>query len=155
MSTTPDEETAVPEPITWRTLGADEAMDVWQRLDEWVRWWIKRYGISSSTVPPCWYLHPRAVEELSALWTAWELWFDPLSPANGPLTWHREAEAALVRLKTIADDTNCTINQHLAPRTESWPTSEQYAESFAEFVEGDVQERQEQQISAAMRELDA
>lgn len=143
----------VPQPVRWRDLLPDEAAQVWRQLDDWVRWWVARYGVSTSYVPPCWYLHPRLVEELSALWTAWTLWFDSMSPANGPLTWHREAEAGLHRLKATASETSCTINVHHPSRAEAWVTRDDLAAAFEEFVGDEVEGREAAEVARALSEL--
>lgn len=59
-------------PPCWVDLTQEEAVDAWRELYEWLRdVLLARYPITEEQIPPCWYLHPAAVEELSWLHTAW------------------------------------------------------------------------------------
>lgn len=140
-------------PIRWADLGTDETIAELRKLGDWVTWWVRRYGISATQMPPCWYLHPRMLEELSALHTAHTLWFHSASPANEPLTWHREMEWSLLRLKTQTSDTGCTAQRPQPSRTESWPDTSTSQDAFAEFIETEAQTKEAQADALASQIL--
>lgn len=58
-----------PSRFCWDGLDKHAAERLWDELVRWVQWFRHRYEILEK-VPPCWYRHPRMVEELTALMTA-------------------------------------------------------------------------------------
>ena len=89
------ESLAQPIPITWRidpadpdrTLTAADAEWLWEELRDWVEWLVERYSLDHRIVPPCWFLHGALVDELTALWGAWQVaygrWIRPPTPPTG------------------------------------------------------------------------
>ena len=61
-------------PWTWHLLAPEKQKMLWDELYEFVSWLEERYlvNLSREAVPfvPCWYLHPIAVEMLTALMVA-------------------------------------------------------------------------------------
>lgn len=58
-------------------------------LAEWVAWLTGRYPKAFRDMPPCWYLHSDAVEELTALWEAWlYAYHGDDEPREAPMVWH-------------------------------------------------------------------
>ena len=55
----------------WRDLGPRAHDELWSQLLEWVTWLRSRYPLARK-VPACWAEHPELVEELTALWLAWQ-----------------------------------------------------------------------------------
>ncbi|AGT95324.1 hypothetical protein BS297_30715 [Rhodococcus erythropolis] len=53
----------------WKDLDGEQAAELWAELIAWVSWFRRRYSVTGSdaVIPPCWYRHPVAVEELTAL----------------------------------------------------------------------------------------
>ena len=53
----------------WEDLDGEQAAELWAELIAWVSWFRRRYSVTGSdaVIPPCWYRHPVAVEELTAL----------------------------------------------------------------------------------------
>ncbi|MPV51417.1 hypothetical protein GCG21_15640 [Pseudactinotalea sp. HY160] len=137
-------------PVDWRGLSGDEAWRTWHDLAEWTSWLVVRFNIAATTIPPCWPRHTRLVEELTALWSAHQLWYDDASPATGPLTWLRELEWAQTRLRAAVSDAGCTAREHLAPRTEPWPADAAAADVLAEVAGADARAREQAQITAAL-----
>lgn len=111
-------------PYCWKHVSASEARGLWIRLREWVDWVNARYFSSSwESIRPCWFRHPAAVEELTALWAAWESAYR--APDDGgegfsdaALWWHEKLHTVVHRL---------------------W--DEQFAECKAGHQEPDVYER--------------
>ena len=60
-------------PWSWRQLGPSQTRALFTELRDWVDWLIARYELrgEAETIPPCWFLHPVAVEELTALMVDW------------------------------------------------------------------------------------
>lgn len=110
-------------PYCWRHVSAAEARGLWVRLREWVDWVNGRYFSSSwESIRPCWFRHPAAVEELTALWAAWESAYRASDEGEGfsdaALWWHEKLHTVVHRL---------------------W--DEQFAECKAGHQEPDVYER--------------
>lgn len=90
-------------PYCWRHVSAAEARGLWVRLREWVDWVNGRYFVSSwESIRPCWFRHPAAVEELTALWAAWESAYRAPDEGEGfsdaALWWHEKLHAVVHRL---------------------------------------------------------
>lgn len=90
-------------PYCWRYVSAAEARGLWIRLREWVDWVNVRYfGSSWESIRPCWFRHPAAVEELTALWAAWESAYRATDDGDGfsdaALWWHEKLHAVVHRL---------------------------------------------------------
>ena len=67
------ENQTVPLKYCWREIeDRIHALNLWRTLREWVDWLNVRYfSTGIFQILPCWYRHPAAVEELTALWAAW------------------------------------------------------------------------------------
>ena len=59
-------------PITWPFLDADKETEQLAELTNWVDWLRWRFALDHRTLPDCWAKHGAIVEELSALFTAWQ-----------------------------------------------------------------------------------
>jgi len=140
-------------PIKWRGLPADEAASIWEDLEPWVRWLVVRFTISDSVIPSCWHKHTRVVEELSALWTAYELWYDPASAASSPISWLRELDWALGRIREVISAAGCRPREHRDDRVSTWVSSETYFSEFAESKRADLHQREEEQAQLAQQYL--
>ena len=55
----------------WRYAGESATDSLWQELGDWVGWIRHRYPLARR-IPECWADHPELVEELTALWLAWQ-----------------------------------------------------------------------------------
>ena len=93
--------------FVWRHLDQAAAAELWAELADWVQWLRERYNLGSA-IPQCWYRHPAAVEELTALMSAHTAAYQQLAtPKGAPIRdhdlmsgWHRDALApALSRIK--------------------------------------------------------
>lgn len=72
----------------WRDLGPAATDELWTELTAWVDWLRSRYPLAKG-VPHCWADHPETVEELTALWLAWQAAYaDHDAPLTAPAEWH-------------------------------------------------------------------
>lgn len=61
----------------------------WDEFTEWVDWLTGHYPQGFRDMPPCWYLHTDAVEELAALWQAWRYaYYGDDDPRESAMVWH-------------------------------------------------------------------
>lgn len=130
-----DAEPAAYVPYCWRYVSASEARGLWIRLREWVNWVNGRYFASSwKSIRPCWFRHPAAVEELTALWAAWEAAYRAPDDGDGfsdaALWWHEKLYTVVHRLweEQFAE---CKAG-HQEPDTYARTTDP----SFDEFLQG-------------------
>lgn len=81
-------ETGSPRSWCWRDLGPKATEELWSQLTEWVAWLRHRYPLAKK-VPSCWGEHPEIVEELTALWLAWQqAYTDTNAPLTAAAEWH-------------------------------------------------------------------
>jgi hypothetical protein len=98
----------------WRTIGPHGAEELWRQLTDWVDWIRTRYPLARK-VPPCWADHPELVEELTALYVAWQhAYEDTDAPLTAAADWHdRWLPGVLYRLEHGPFALDCT-NEHRA-----------------------------------------
>lgn len=83
-----DRDSSAPRSWCWRDLGPKAAEELWAQLTEWIDWLRSRYPLAKK-IPPCWPEHPEVIEELTALWLAWEhAYVDPNASLTAPAEWH-------------------------------------------------------------------
>jgi hypothetical protein len=111
----------------WRHLGPRATATLTAELGGWVDWLRGRYPLARR-VPPCWASHPELVEELTALWVAWQAAYThPDAHPTAPADWHdRWLPGLLHRLAHGPHATDCDPDHH-RPRPPSgfrqvtWP----------------------------------
>jgi hypothetical protein len=103
-----------PRIVCWKGLDASTTLVETDRLSEWVDWASARYQLDYKTIPACWSQHGSLVEELSALRTLWLGCFEEDSAPSDPITFHRELEGALRRLREWNSRSGCTRTLHRA-----------------------------------------
>lgn len=81
-----------------------------EELSAWVGWLAERFELDHRMVPTCWREHGPIIEELSALYTAWQSAY--LDDADAPLRWMAAFAAARDRLTVWALRTGCRADQH-------------------------------------------
>lgn len=64
-----------PSRFCWDALDRGAAQELWDELVDWMSWFRVRYELQT-TLPGCWYRHPRLVEEVTALMTAHRAAYD-------------------------------------------------------------------------------
>jgi hypothetical protein len=72
----------------WRGLGPHAEAELWSQLHDWVPWLRERYPLAKR-LPPCWHEHPELVEEITALWLAWQAAYQARNASlTAPADWH-------------------------------------------------------------------
>ncbi len=97
---------------TWDVLDDATANERFADLDAWVTWLGDRYGLDRTQIPHCWAEHPPIVEELTALWGAWQIAYYPSASAASPLEWHTAFDHTRRRLRDWTSRTDCTHGRH-------------------------------------------
>ncbi|WP_025620700.1 DUF4913 domain-containing protein [Salinispora cortesiana] len=119
----------------WRHADPGTAAALWLDLIDWVNWIVPRYELTgeAATIPPCWYRHPVAVEELTALMSAWQAAYHgkPQAPRDDLITWHdRWFWPSIDRLQTRAGWRSCIDgNSHQERKLRRW-TPDPHMTSF-------------------------
>jgi hypothetical protein len=124
---------------SWRHLGPSQTRTLFTELRDWVDWLITRYELrgEAETIPPCWFLHPVAVEELTALMVAWKSAYSQTvtAPSDAMASWHdRWLWPCLHRLNVqLRVWGKCTGGAHAESRPAPPVTD---AASFPSFLDG-------------------
>ncbi len=107
---------------SWAHLDVDAAGQLWDELIDFVCWLDDRYlrhqAGPSLRLKACWYRHPVAVEELTALLAAWQAVYCPPgddpetepvnnSPTGALVRWHDFLWSTLQRLRDCAGWNEC------------------------------------------------
>jgi len=102
----------------WRTIGPHGAEELWRQLTDWVSWIRGRYPLARK-IPPCWAEHPETVEELSALYLAWQhAYEDPDAALTAAADWHdRWLPGVLYRLEHGPFALDCANEHRPRPST--------------------------------------
>ncbi|NMM90655.1 hypothetical protein B2J88_41065 [Rhodococcus sp. SRB_17] len=79
-----------PRGYQWATLDGAEAAELWAELIDWVSWFRRRYAATGSdaVIPPCWFRHPVAVEELTGLMVAHQSAYSEAKPGSELAAFH-------------------------------------------------------------------
>ena len=126
-------------PWSWRHLGPAQTRALFTELRDWVNWLITRYELrgEAEMIPPCWFLHPVAVEELTALMVAWTAAYSQkqIAPSDALVSWHdRWLWPTLHRLNLqLRVWAKCTGGSHVPSRPAPPVTDEA---SFTSFLTG-------------------
>ena len=145
---------AVPHPVTWNLLSADDLEAEWLALNDWVAWLRRTYGLPVSVLPPFWHRHPELVWELSALHLHWLGAYDPEQNASAAIGWHRDFADARARLRDWVAASGTRLDHDRPTRQAVWPGEEPVGpikdttiadrcEDFVQFVFEQVQARRE------------
>jgi hypothetical protein len=79
---------ASPAAWCWRDLGTHAHTELMDQLEAWTAWLRHRYPLTRK-IPGCWAQHPELVEELTALWLAWQgAYQQPDPPLTAAADWH-------------------------------------------------------------------
>jgi len=114
----PDARSTTSAPWSWRTLGDQATEELLTQLQGWVAWIRHRYPLAKK-IPPCWSDHPEVVEELTALWLAWQAAYEQPDPSlTAAAEWHdRWLPGVLHRLDHGVLSLTCSAEH--APRPSS------------------------------------
>lgn len=101
-------------PAEWDVLDDELAAARWRAFEDWVQWLIWRFEMNAKAIPDCWPRHPPVVEELTALWQAWDK--STLSGGDAPLNWLALLEQCRSRLQGTWAHDCANGHQSRAPR---------------------------------------
>ena len=109
---------ATPSAWCWRDLGPRAGEELWDQLTEWVDWIRSRYPLTRK-IPNCWDDHPEVIEELTALWLAWQAAYqDRNAGLTAAADWHdRWLPGLLYRLEHGPFALDCTNGHRPRPAT--------------------------------------
>ena len=85
---------------------------VMEPLRDWVDWFITRWQIAPSEVPPCWWRHGPIMAELYALWCCYQLAHASTDSGAGPLSFMERLVGARQRLRSTTSSAGCTARMH-------------------------------------------
>lgn len=85
---------------------------VMEPLRDWVDWFITRWQISPSEVPPCWWRHGPIMAELYALWCCYQLAHASTDSGAGPLSFMERLVGARGRLRSATSSAGCSARLH-------------------------------------------
>lgn len=125
---------------SWPFLDREEAAALWRETRWFVDYLITRYPLSTElSIPPCWYRHTVAVDEMSDLYAAWrEAYFNGDRPSSALINWRdRWLWPALNRLTTTADWRECkATKEHVEPAARQDRTDVGFETFVAEDLAG-------------------
>lgn len=136
-------------PWLWDVLGPEAQRDLWNELDAFVSWLQNRILRHNSSrlnwLPPCWYKHPDAVEQLTALMVAHKASYNPKvkTASHALVDWfHRGLWPTMDIIKARGTFKYCIEQRE---HKEAVPAGEMLAGSadFAAFVDATVPELEE------------
>jgi len=107
-----------PRPILWASQPVDTAgrMKEWERFSRWAEWFLSHWEVDDTVIPPCWVLHSSMVEELTALWNAWQGAYTPSAAPSAPAAWHEIMGKAIARIQESDTAKRCARNDLHKPR---------------------------------------
>lgn len=80
------------EPSPWNLKDGtgEQQRKILRQLKDWIDWYNQTYpGVEEHLIPPCWFRHPAVVQELLAVFVAWQAAYCGLvDPDDAPAYWH-------------------------------------------------------------------
>lgn len=128
----------VPVPIVWDDLSTGEAFDAWTDLSHFVTRLVRRFRIRPREIPPCWYRHGAAVDELTALWGSYLTCYSQEQPATAAADWMRILTDTRARLVEWMARCGCTATEHRDDPEVTWADHDP---EFGRFVGADCAAR--------------
>lgn len=128
-------------PWCWRHLTPEQARALADEVRDWVDWLRDRYLLEvGARVRPCWYRHPAALDDLTALYVAWRAAYTsvPVPPSDALINWHdRWLEPCVAR---VAKYTAKCVPEHKPPVSAVTPTD---LEDFERWLAEETGSRRE------------
>ncbi len=107
------------QPVCWPTLDDEHATAALAELSDWVDWIQWRFTLDHRTIPTCWRQHGPHLEELTALFTAWQTAYNTTATGDAPLAWIEHFAHARQRLTDWTTRTGCRPGEHRQPEGRS------------------------------------
>jgi hypothetical protein len=132
----PREKEPQPGPPDWNRLTGDARQATWEGLANFVEETVQRLGLQL-IVMPCWWKHPEAVEELTALWMTHRACFRDGAPIDSGTKFLGQMRRSVDELRAVLNP--CREGHVDSIRGRAWMSDAMRAE-FAEAVRSDVME---------------
>lgn len=101
--------------VRWRSIAAEDRVEAWEGLREWVDWFTRVHKVPKNVVPSCWFLHEDVVEILWAMMNAeLNVWSGEAGAATtGPmLSWHMYLPGFYEQLKNRVQTCTSGVGGH-------------------------------------------
>lgn len=122
---------AAPKPVRWEELDPIASREMMQGVANFVELLVTRHGMQQH-LQRCWFRHPAAIEELSALMTARDVAFAPNSDASMASWWQDLLERSQIRLRRMF----IKCRQGHSPTESTTWLDDEYREAFRSFLGG-------------------
>ncbi len=132
-ASTPEQPVPKPPPVDWFTVSGRDRLAAWQGLAEFVEAVVHRYGVQRE-IRPCWWLHPTAVEELTALWHTRQFLYGPDASLGNAMQWQSAFAQSVDRLRGMF--VSCR-GHHVDSPPPAW-MSDELRRDFQRAVSDDV-----------------
>ena len=127
-------------PLHWETMTPGHRADVMEQLEAFVRFLDRTYFqyLPDYNLKPCWWRHPDVVWQLTALWAAFGVTYNPKArPSTEQATWHdRILFPTLDRLRRSSLKP-CNSREHKPDRQRALPESTGLAEQLERWRNGE------------------
>lgn len=129
----------------WTTMSGPKAAQAWQELTGWIdavllpRNPTMQSGSAHLSWAPCWYLHPDALDELSALYGVWKLAFTGSTKGAARVAEWRDRWLPGTRTRLAEIFRSCKSGQHRA--VELRPDQATDREALYAHIKEDLQHR--------------
>jgi hypothetical protein len=116
----------VTQPMHWPAVPPDRLAEEFKALRAWVEHLVGRFSLDSHVVPACWWRHNHLVEALAALRDHERASYARISPATGPVEFHRAFRDIDALLRSWVAELRCEAGHdasHDSPRrvpAEGW-----------------------------------
>lgn len=127
-----------PSPWNLKDGTGEQQRKILRQLQDWIDWYNQTYpGVEEHLIPPCWFRHPAVVQELLAVFVAWQAAYCGLvDPDDAPAYWHeRILHPTIARLcvDKAAGWGNC-LGAHREPHGVTVEDTD--AEAFRSWLQG-------------------
>lgn len=89
-----------PRSVDWLTVTGRERLLAWQGLAQFVEALVFRFNMQL-VVRPCWWMHPEAVEELTAIWHTHQETHSDDAGLQGAMSWVDAMHKSIERLRSM------------------------------------------------------
>lgn len=107
-------------PVDWLTVTGAERFAAWQGLAMFVETLVFRYNLQMD-IRPCWWRHPGAVEELTALWHTRVASYGEDTNLKAAMSWQDTMHRSRDRLRPMF--VSCR-DEHIDAAARSWMTDD-------------------------------
>ena len=85
----------------WPSLTKDEASDLWDQVVAFAKMLVRREYLPEGEMMPCWYLHPRLLDLMTAIYANWYGSYSKKGPYYGPIDFQRKIDEDIRVLESM------------------------------------------------------